>query len=242
MAKNPQQKMIVIGDLNARFSNQRKGFLEGKRLPPHTRYTDQRDEAKNPNSNAQYIQSALQELILINGLTTENRVFSVALTYRKGTRWISELDSCLVSATVLPNIEKFEIKQNTQIPSDHAPASLTVTTKKTPDAVISSLQTTLERSRDLGTIQEDQTTSAQRPTKRPIRMNSIDAPRAREFLTSCSPPTILDGDIDRTADEVNATLYTCAETCKKRDTEQPPCTSGQRRWEDLLENNDSKIL
>ncbi|ELT96752.1 hypothetical protein CAPTEDRAFT_192059 [Capitella teleta] len=62
MAKNPQQKMIVIGDLNARFREQLKGFLEGKRLPPQTRYTDQRDEAKNPNSNAQYIQSTLQEL------------------------------------------------------------------------------------------------------------------------------------------------------------------------------------
>ncbi|ELU18243.1 hypothetical protein CAPTEDRAFT_216360 [Capitella teleta] len=101
MAKNPQQKMIVIGDLNARFREQR------------------------------------------------------GLTYRKGTRWISELDSCLVSPTVLPNIKKFEINQSTQIPSDHAPVSLTVTTKKTPDAVIPSLQTTLEQSRDLGTIQED---------------------------------------------------------------------------------------
>mgnify|MGYP001551171155 CR=1 FL=1 len=234
--------MIVIGDLNARFGDARKGFLEGKHLPLQTKYTALCDDARNPNSNARYIQSALKELVLINGLTTGTKELAGALTYRKGPRWISELDSCLVSPAILPTIEKFEINQNLQIPSDHAPISITLNTKKIPEMANTTLQAILVRSRDLGTNQEDRLISNTPHSKRSIHMDSIDAPRAQEFLIRCSPPTITDNNLDRIAEEVNAMLYTCAETCKKRITEAPTASMEQRRWKELLENNDSKTL
>ena len=243
MTRNPEQKIIVIGDLNARFGNERKGFLEEKYLPPQTKYTAQCDDVRKPNSNARYIQSALKELILLNGLSTDNKELSGALTFRKGPRWISELDSCLVSPTLLPFIEKFEINHSLQIPSDHAPISLNLGTEKHPELANTTLQAILGRSRDLGIIQEDRIVPTTRPTKRPIRMESIDAPRAREFLMRCNPPAIpSDNNLDHSTAEVNAILYTCAETCQKRTTESPPTSTEQRRWKELLESNDSKLL
>ena len=235
--------MIVIGDLNARFGEKRKGFIEGKELPQQTHYNSCGDNVKNPNSNARYIQSALRDLVLLNGLNAYRMSNAGECTYRKGTRWISELDSCLVSPALLPAITQFDINQSLQIPSDHAPISLSLSVKciqQESDA----MQQVLARSANLGTVQVEAQTPAQWRPRRPMRMESIDVENAKQYLSITPPPAASENgtDINQVAEELNATLYSCALRNQKAAQGSLHASSESQRWEALLISNDAKAL
>ena len=50
--------------------------------------------------------------------------FPCSLTYRKRKIWISEVDYCLISASYINCVKSFEVNQNIDMPSDHAPLSI----------------------------------------------------------------------------------------------------------------------
>lgn len=240
LSRNPLQHVIIIGDLNARFSKARTEFIEGKDLPDHTTYTNLIDTEKNANSNARYLMSALHELILINGLSTQTKKFPADLTYRKGTKWVSELDSCLTSPALIPAIIRFDVNQSTRIPSDHAPISLSLSIPDIPRNESTYLVDTFERSVTLGVVQEEHRRNGS--TQKPVRMANVDPEGALQLLTALAPPSLDDPDVDRIAEDVNNMLYNCAATNRKEEPNQPHATTEQRRWKNLLENNDPKTL
>ena len=105
--KYPQEKYILIGDLNARFGEARTSFLRGKDLPRGTHYKPSPDPVSTPNSNAKYILNAASSLLLLNNLSTKTKDYKSALTFRQGDRWISEIDGCLISPSLLESITDF---------------------------------------------------------------------------------------------------------------------------------------
>ncbi|ELT97206.1 hypothetical protein CAPTEDRAFT_196093 [Capitella teleta] len=89
-SENDDEKFILIGDLNARFGNERTAFIEGKKFPVPTHYAPSLDPATSTNVNARYAIGSLRDsFVLLNGLCS---VLSVAGTYRavsgqsRGTR------------------------------------------------------------------------------------------------------------------------------------------------------------
>ena len=241
MKRNPHRNIIVIGDLNARFGESRRNFLTEKDLPNEAYYSDVIDKVKNPNSNARYIYSALSKLVLVNGLTYAEQKYPADLTYHQKKNWISELDCCLVSPEILPNISNFEVHQNIQLPSDHAPISLHLSPEATFHSDSHTLETVLERSHALGShhhIGQD----SSKNSKKPIRMADIDCEKLSVALTALTPPTLDNTAINSTAEELNSSLYHCAAMSRKEETEQHRNSTLQRRWKDLIEGNDPKAL
>jgi hypothetical protein len=131
-----QKDIILIGDHNARFREERASFLRDKDLPPNTYYSPSPDPIRQPNSNAKYIASIAKPLLLLNNLNIRNHTYESALTYHQGDVWISELDVCLASVRATEIITDFSVYQRIDLPSDHAPIAIKQSRKrrKTPDA------------------------------------------------------------------------------------------------------------
>ena len=65
-------------------------------------------------------------MLIVNGLETTVGCFPSDLTFRRRKKWISDIDKCVVSSNLLQSIESFSINKDTNLPSDHAPISITL--------------------------------------------------------------------------------------------------------------------
>ena len=72
------------------------------------------DEVNVPNENAFILSGICKEcnLVLINNLKTNSKHFESKKTYRKGREWVSELDACLVGASVVSRVSELSVVQN----------------------------------------------------------------------------------------------------------------------------------
>ena len=60
-------------------------------------------------------------LFVINNLKYQDKQFSRGKTFLRRDRWVSEVDTCIVSAEILGLIENFVVLERSDLPSDHAP-------------------------------------------------------------------------------------------------------------------------
>ena len=98
-------KLIVMGDLNARFGDWRQKFLSDN--CKNWRYLAPEDPLETPNLSAKMAYGALSPLVLLNNIQTDDKNFSIPCTFRKASTWISELDSCLVSPDLVDAVVNF---------------------------------------------------------------------------------------------------------------------------------------
>jgi exonuclease III len=125
LSESPQDRYLIIGDMNARFGASRDSFLTSKDLPEGTLYRPTPDTIERPNNNAKYIMSTFQPTsVLLNSLSVGNVKMSGDLTFCMGNNWTSELDVCLVSNELVTAVTSFTVHQQLSIPSDHAPISV----------------------------------------------------------------------------------------------------------------------
>ena len=66
---------------------------------------------------------------MINYLKTPRKYFIGSKTYKKRDAWISELDTCVASVGLISKLNEFTVFfQRSNLPSDHAPVAVTVST------------------------------------------------------------------------------------------------------------------
>jgi hypothetical protein len=239
--KYPQENYILVGDLNARFGEARTLFLRGKDLPRETHYKPSPDPVSSPNSNAKYILNAASPLLLLNNLCTTTKYYKSALTFRQGARWISEIDGCLISPSLLKSITDFEVDQRTSLPSDHAPICLTV--KLRPESPPSAAELR-RRSEILGNHRELEVFNCTHTNKRSIRMTQMEPRHLKEELRAVQLPQAAD-DVAQTVSYIDHTLYTCAERAKTRTSAEQDMNQNNiyaNNWNALLMTHDSKAL
>jgi hypothetical protein len=246
---------LVLGDLNARFGNERRLFQDED--PPqitNMSYSPSPDQITHANANAKYVGNTIgKHLILINGLLYEEKSFPTALTYRQRTRWMSELDIALMSPQWLPVMRDFTIHQRTDLPSDHAPVSCEMAIKPRIDEDY--LKRVMERAAQLGTYDavthNDQITirQDQHMQRRPIRMSQLDRARIEEALRRTEPPTTDFQDINQLAETTTNTLYNIAQEFRKTTPNESNARNAtnethteSNRWRELLEKDDPKEL
>lgn len=186
-----------------------------------------------PNDNAFILSTICQEshLILLNNLKTRTNYFPSKRTYRKGEDWVSELDVCLVSPGVLDRVNEFSVLQNLELPSDHAPISLSLILPCTDMDILRS------RAQYLGdhAVLYSQSSNNQGAIK-PLNMNIIDERLFISNLLQLNVPSECE-DINIYADNVTATLYQCARDSKRVSNVQV-VNDGIGRWERLLKDKD----
>ena len=124
VSSKPGGKFIILADINSRFGKLRSCFLDNKVVGNHWSYEPVSHDTRQ-NTNAKYIVDCLApSLVLLNGLSTEQRNFCSQQPYRMTNRWVSELDYCLLSPELVGCVMDFNIDQSAQLPSNHAPLIL----------------------------------------------------------------------------------------------------------------------
>ena len=245
MKSKPLDKWLIIGDLNSRFGESRRQLIEGKVLPEGTGYTSPADKIKQPNSNARFILSALKDTIILNSLATKTKTFSNDMTYRQGKRWTSELDCATVTPGLLPAIADFRVLQAADLPSDHAPISVSIDTARIPGASGHGISETQRRASSLGTYDENRRAHSLTQIRRPIRMEHIDSNRAKTALSVLNTPQAQGQTVENLIADVNSSLYACLNTCRQAPANSQQWRSGiptHERWNSLLEADDPKAI
>ena len=110
----------VMGDMNARVAD------PTSLLPPDGLYHYFEDLAVNANGHKLTALCKTCDLLVANHLVTGNTELGGGLSFRKRQNWISEIDLCVASATMLNRISQLALYKNTNLPSDHAPLAITV--------------------------------------------------------------------------------------------------------------------
>lgn len=180
--ENNDKQLIVMGDLNSRVAK------EIALIDANLSYDNNPDLVLRPNPNGTALIQLCKDtkLIPLNGLTRRQVSYERKLTYRQRQRgWISELDWCLVSLSVLDcnMISNFHIDQNPVLPSNHAPLCIQVEVKGKTCQV--SNKNLLKRACELGTFEEEQKRKLSVPR---INSDILDANRFQSSLPAELPP------------------------------------------------------
>ena len=226
---------IIVGDLNARCGTQVHQIAQQL---PEVRYTPV-DTVVNSNGR-EVTQICIDNSLLLLNNVESGKQFPGGLTFRRKTKWISELDLCLLSKDLLHYTKCLEVVQDTDYPSDHAPVS--VEFAFTPDLIHPrNLLTRAESMSGHAVLLSD----AYNPSlcRKAIPSHVICPLQFSEQLDDMEPPAIAeDTSVDALCEEFSDTIYKCASTSKK----PPPDTSTAQphlsRWQRIIDCDDPKVL
>ena len=229
-SKSHPEKCVVIGDINSRIPD----LSEFTRNDLAITYSSNPDKGSNSNGRNMKNIMLSNDLVPVNNMSYLDKVFSGALTFRKGNTWVSQIDWVLCHTSIIPHIEKFEVISHSSFRSAHAAVSVHLKADKC------CYESLCSRAHDLG-----QSVIPKPPSKPPIRLCSIDTKQFCDNLPdpqsfwSCSFDS--PGDISQFIVEC---MYVAASSAKIK---QPPpsadfSTTSHARWQRLLAIKDSKQL
>ena len=162
------------------------------------------DLGENDNGQAVLRICKDQKLLVVNNLKTRNRFFRRDLTYKEKKRWISEVDVCLVSKSLVPNIIGFNIDKSANLPSDHAPVSVNL---YIPEQSMDMKQL-LEKSSDLGGY--DIPDSKKDLCRKGTPYKNIDKEKFTTKLETAAVPQLNDYvTVNEAAENFTDFLYSC---------------------------------
>ncbi len=166
------KEFCILGDMNARFGQSVLSLLDQDKVPgmENFSYPVLPDNVPLPNENAFILSSVCKEseLLVLNILEKPTNHFKSKKTYKQGTEWISELDTCILSPSAVSGVSEFSVIHNVSLPSDQAPISVTLSL---PDVDLESLYT---RAYQLGNYSIHNGVSSVRKVIKPIRLANVD--------------------------------------------------------------------
>ena len=231
---NVKDSTVVLGDFNARVGKPDILDQKGKKYE----YADICDEIQNAPGKRLINLCKEKSLVIANHLKYENRTLGGNLSYKKGNKWISELDLCLVHKKAIPLVKEVTIRQDIK-GSDHAPLCVIM------DINISDLIAPLLRDRasNLGqSYYASQTrNNKQMKTK---SYKEIDINKFKNSMSVQQPPQLSIDDLDTTIRTSLEILNSVAKNAKLEQEGQTQNTwdQSQPRWKNLLEKNDSSTI
>ena len=228
------QEFCIMGDMNSRFGPLVHELSNNVELPNHESYSYPvvPDDIRVSNDNALILSNICKEsrMLMLNNLKTPVRHFIGKKTYRKGREWVSELDACFVSPSVLSRVTEFSVLQNESLPSDHAPITITMTL---PGVDMEALCDRAQYLGDHAVLYN--VTGMNKNLRKPLCMKDIDA---QAFLNNLE---LIDLPIGTEISNITDNLYQCV--CRSRRAPQVQESDvSLGRWDRLLENKDDLQL
>ena len=220
--------ILMFGDFNARMPK-----LENLQKC-HVTYMENPDQVENAHGKELYSLCDDLDLLPLNLLVTDGLMCDGNLTFRQGTRWISQIDWALVTQNVLNSILNFRILQNIPIRTDHAALDITLQCPLPSIDVVTARAELLSHEvlpRDV--------------TRASMPFNKLDCHR---FLDQLPDPMQLMPQNAQNANDIVERVTTilrdtCTKSRKPRDTSASPhAKTALERWNKLLSMNDSKQL
>ena len=237
LSSNVNKGFVIMGDMNCRFGGLVRD-LPIRVLPESASTADLSypvlcDDTNATNNNAEVLFNRCSEnnLVVVNNLKTHDKHFVSNKTYKKRDTWISELDTCVASVNLLKYISAFNVLQRGDLPSDHAPIVLTISTFG------SDLDNIMSRAESLGDHSVlHQSPSRPKLSKKPVKYHTIVRNIFVDNLLQCDLP--VDDNVDVMADGVSEALYECARRSKGNQHDNSHSDSDLGRWERLLQDED----
>ena len=228
--KSYPEKCVVIGDINSRIPDLSE-FIRS-----HLAITYSNNPDKGSNSNGRNMKNIMlsNDLLPVNNMSYMDKVFSGALTFRKGTTWVSQIDWVLCHSSIVPHIDKFEVISHPSFRSAHAAVAVYL---KADKCCYESLHS---RAHALG-----QSVIPNPPSKPSIKLSSIDTKQFSDNLPD--PQSFWNCSFDSPGDisqYIVDSMYVAASSAKIK---QPlptadSSTTSLARWKKLLTIKDSKQL
>ncbi len=158
--------------------------------------------------------------------------FAGNLSFKKSTRWISEIDLCILSTACVDLVSDIRINQDTTLPSDHGPLELSI---PYPHSI--NLDNLTLRANKLGDHVIGPAAKTIMIAKGPA-LDRVDVRQFSQKLQDIHPPVPQNPDADLTwlTDTINNT----AKAAPRRQNQVWDQT--QPRWSRLLACNDSRTI
>lgn len=120
---------VIMGDMNARFGRAVGDLVTMYELPGmeiSSPVID--DDVANMNENAEFLSVICMDskLVVLNSLKTPQKHFVSGKTFWKRNSWVSELDTCIVSPSLVNHVLDFAVTKRLDLRSDHAPISISL--------------------------------------------------------------------------------------------------------------------
>ena len=123
-AKTTVESVIIVGDLNSRLGENVHNLVkESWTYHPV-------DVGINENGKKLFNICRDNKLVVANNLRTESATLNSSLTFRVKNKWVSELDLCIVSKDLAHSVTHFQVNQDTALPSNQSPLSVTFSQEK----------------------------------------------------------------------------------------------------------------
>lgn len=174
------------------------------------------------------------ELFVVNNLSANSSTYTGALTFRQKNKWISEVDLCVVSKSLIGNVTSFGVNQDTTLPSNHAPVSIQV---MFPGRDLS-LQQLLLRSADIGSYP-----AMEKPlSRKPISYRRINNELFVEKMSAVYPTLAPTADSETLVTEFSNLIYETAKECKTPLPADPCYDPATSRWQRIMDCCDHGLL
>ena len=225
---------VIVGDFNARCGDGVQNLLHQS---PNMQYRIV-DSAVNSNGRDFLQVCSDNNLLVLNNLQADRNFFQGGLTFRRKKKWISELDLCLLSPSLLSCTKSLLVSQNTNDPSDHAPLSTEFVF--TPDLIHPrSLLSRAENTCGHAVLLSDAYNTPL--CRRPVPYRHIQPFQFHEMLQGYSPPSLDGKSVDSLCTEFSDLIYQCANSCRAvpEPTSHSPDLS---RWQRIIDCDDPKML
>ena len=242
LCENPDERYMILGDMNSRYANLRDTFLiDNRRTDLY--YSPSPDPIDKPNENAKLLIGVVKPLLLINRLCGPNFQFPQRLMYRQKTRWVSELDHIYVSRSLLNAVHSFQIIDDMTLPSNHAPVSVSIALSQIDDRdnILKNLEL---RAAQIGDHTPASPNRGNRLTRPQIKWSEGISRRMIECLECCEPPDIESTpNIDALFSEIDDSIRSHVSQVELRsDAQDPVADDNANRWKVLADKRDSKNL
>ena len=221
--------IVIVGDLNSRIGAKVHNLISNDSW----QYNPV-DLGENENGKKLFSICKDNDLVIANNLKTEAVTLTSSPTYRMRSKWVSELDLCIISKSLVHAVSSLHVNQDTSLPSNHAPVSVNF---NLPERCIS-LAELVTRSEDIGMYP-----CRSKPLcKTPIRYRQIDVELFKESIEHSDPPLVDYTDVNVTANNFSNHLYDITKTCKLPRTPDLPQDTTKTRWQRIMECEDDSLL
>ena len=227
-------RVIVMGDLNARVGHLPNGSIEGKTYE----YCQVMDFTVNNRGRMVTNMCNGNDMVVANHLRFQNKQLGGNLSFRR-REWISEIDLCLVKYKCIDMLEDLQIQQDIE-GSDHAPITVTLDLDGIIRIVPSEL---LECASNLGKSYY-RTQDNSHMSKGPHH-SSVELELFKMKLTQLEPPplgAVNEESVERVIRESCKTINNVARECKRPNPHREYGNNLQPRWKRIMDEKDSKLI
>ena len=226
---------IIVGDLNARCGN---SVQELTSALPNSFY---RPVDWSINNNGRDVKQLCidNSLLILNNLSFDGKFYEGGMTFRRKKKWISELDLCILSPALLGYTERLHVSNDTNDPSDHAPAS--VEFKFTSDLVSpESIRARAETTDGHAVLMSE--AYNQPLCRKAIPLHHIDDYQFIKQLQDLQPPAVGNESVETLCTKFSDVMYQCAADAKSTPPAEPNHSPDMSRWQRIIDCDDPKML